>query len=119
MSQKIIILLLFVSVVIVGILFALPQRQASESNSDSTININSVNVNKASLGIECSRDVDCLAGGCSGQLCIPRDEADSVVSTCEWRDEYACYREDDCICKNSKCQWEGNEAFSECIKALR
>lgn len=119
MSQKIIILLLFVSVVIVGILFALPQRQASEPNSNGTTNINSVNVNKASKAIECSKDADCLASGCSGQLCIPRDEADAAFSTCEWRDEYACYREDDCICNNNKCKWAGNEAFSECIKALR
>ncbi len=119
MSQKIIILLLFVSVVIVGILFALPQRQASESNSNSTINTNSVNVNKASLGLECSQDVDCLAGGCSGQLCIPRDEADSVVSTCEWREVYACYKVDSCVCKNNKCQWEGNRAFTECIRTFR
>ena len=119
MSKKIIILLLFVSIVIIGILFALPQQQASESNSNSTINISSVNVNKDGLGIECSQNVDCLAGGCSGQLCLSRDKADSAASTCEWRDEYACYRQDNCICENNECQWEGNKAFSECIKAFR
>jgi len=33
----------------------------------------------------------CRVGGCSGQLCVGPGEPD--VSTCEWRDAYACYRE--------------------------
>lgn len=36
----------------------------------------------------------CRVGGCSGQLCVGPGEPD--VTTCEWRPEYACYRDATC-----------------------
>src|SRR5690606_11183100 len=30
----------------------------------------------------------CYVGGCSGQIC---SDQEGVISTCEWREEYACY----------------------------
>lgn len=42
----------------------------------------------------------CLVGGCSGQLC----RQTSVISTCEWVPEYACYRFANCERqKNGSC----------------
>lgn len=33
----------------------------------------------------------CVRGGCSSQLCLDESEGD-IVTTCEWRPEYACYQ---------------------------
>jgi hypothetical protein len=34
----------------------------------------------------------CVKTGCSGTLCSDKD----MVSTCEWKDEYACYKTATC-----------------------
>lgn len=61
----------------------------------------------------CQRDADCLRTGCSGQICA----GEPVVTTCEWRDEYACYRESyaQCACINGSCGWAPNPDLLECI----
>jgi hypothetical protein len=38
----------------------------------------------------------CARGGCSSQLCVEASQAGGIVSTCEWRDEYACYQAAPC-----------------------
>ena len=52
----------------------------------------------------CSKDSDCQAGGCSGQVCEKRGEG--TVTTCEFRD---CYIAENynltCQCINNQCQW--------------
>ena len=56
----------------------------------------------------------CVIGGCSGQLCI--EAGDEGISTCEWREEYACYQ--DAICErqgNGKCGWRKTEELVECL----
>lgn len=58
----------------------------------------------------------CIIGGCSAQLCLDAENAD-MASTCEWREEYACYARD-AICKkqvNGKCGWEQTEALKTCL----
>jgi eight-cysteine-cluster-containing protein len=61
----------------------------------------------------CKRDADCLRTGCSGQLCA----SEPVVTTCEWREEYACYRQSFayCACVNGSCGWAPNPDLLECI----
>ncbi len=34
----------------------------------------------------------CRPTGCSGQVCADQD----IATTCEWREEYACYRAAEC-----------------------
>jgi eight-cysteine-cluster-containing protein len=54
----------------------------------------------------CSSDEDCLAGGCSGQVCQSKDE-EPVITTCEYRDCYNAQAYDlTCGCLNKKCQWQ-------------
>jgi len=52
----------------------------------------------------CSSDSDCIASGCSGQVCQSIYE-EPVVTTCEWRD---CYNAEKyglrCRCIEGKCQ---------------
>jgi eight-cysteine-cluster-containing protein len=54
----------------------------------------------------CSKDSDCMAGGCSGQVCQSKSE-EPVITTCEYTDCYnpATYNLT-CGCKDNQCQWK-------------
>lgn len=57
----------------------------------------------------------CVIGGCSSQLC--GDRGDDLVSTCEWRPEYACYRSATCARQaDGKCGWTMTPALQECLE---
>jgi len=53
----------------------------------------------------CSGNSDCKVGGCSGQVCQSKQEA-NIITTCEWRN---CYNASaynlECKCINGKCKW--------------
>jgi len=54
--------------------------------------------------LKCQVDSDCVTDGCSGQIC--RSKLDEpVMTTCEWREEYACYKKDGCLCQSGQCAW--------------
>ena len=55
----------------------------------------------------------CFIGGCSGQLCTDRS---NVVSTCEYKNEYACYKS--AVCQrqsNGECGWTQTAALASCL----
>ncbi len=57
----------------------------------------------------------CVAGGCSGQLCI-EEGSNSGITTCEWREEYACYRNAECRRQsNGQCGWTQTSTLTQCI----
>ena len=62
---------------------------------------------------ECTTDADCVVSGCSGQICA----AEPMISTCEWRPEYACYGEPttSCGCNNGTCGWAQTRELSSCL----
>lgn len=54
----------------------------------------------------------CLVTGCSSQICSDQE----VISTCEYREEYACYK--DAVCEvqsNGECGWTLDEKLNECL----
>ncbi|VVB53619.1 Uncharacterised protein [uncultured archaeon] len=53
----------------------------------------------------CRIDGDCVAGGCSGQICQSKND-EPLVSTCEYRECYnaAAYGLG-CRCENNSCRW--------------
>jgi len=54
----------------------------------------------------------CKPTGCSSQICSDKE----VVSTCEYKEEYACYRT--AICKrqnNGQCGWVQTSKLAECL----
>ena len=54
----------------------------------------------------------CQKTGCSGQICSDED----VATTCEYRDEYACYR--DAVCErqaDGECGWTQTDELSACL----
>ena len=58
----------------------------------------------------------CAVGGCSGQLCISADEAGGMITTCEYRAEYACYKEASCEPQaNGKCGWSQTTELKRCL----
>lgn len=58
----------------------------------------------------------CAVAGCSGQLCVSADEADDMVTTCEFRAEYACYKEASCEPQtDGKCGWAQTAQLKQCL----
>jgi len=64
------------------------------------------------LKLESSAPKFCRPTGCSGQIC-----ADSaVITTCEWRPEYECYRAATCSAQaNGDCGWVMDDELRKCL----
>ena len=61
----------------------------------------------------------CVVGGCSGQLCSESsgENGGGLVSTCEWREEYGCYRNARCEKQqNGQCGWTQTTTLLSCLK---
>jgi len=60
---------------------------------------------------------ECVVGGCSNQLCTDAARG-PLVSTCEWREEYACYRAATCTQQsNGQCGWTMTPELMQCLQA--
>lgn len=56
----------------------------------------------------------CKVAGCSGQLCV--EEGSDGISTCEWRDQYACYRTATCQRQaTGQCGWTQTQQLQSCL----
>lgn len=49
----------------------------------------------------CTEDTDCLVTGCSGEVC----GNESVITTCEYREDFPNKRTHTCGCVQKKCGW--------------
>lgn len=59
-------------------------------------------------------DQSCYVGGCSSQIC---SDQEGVVSTCEWRDEYACYQTATCERQaGGECGWTETPELTACLE---
>lgn len=59
----------------------------------------------------------CVPAGCSGQLCLSLEEAEGVVTTCEFRAEYACYANVSCEPQeNGECGWMETPELLACLE---
>lgn len=55
----------------------------------------------------------CYVGGCSSQVCSDRQD---VITTCEYRPQYACYRTATCERQaNGQCGWTMTTALQQCL----
>jgi hypothetical protein len=58
----------------------------------------------------------CAVAGCSQHLCVSVEEAATIVTTCEYRAEYACYREASCEPQvDGKCGWTQSAGLAQCL----
>lgn len=56
----------------------------------------------------------CYVGGCSGQIC---SESSDIMSTCEYRPIYACYKNATCgVQATGECGWTQTEELTMCIR---
>ncbi len=59
----------------------------------------------------------CFVGGCSNHVCS--DQKD-VVTTCEWREEYACYQKATCeVQVSGDCGWTETRELNQCLSDSR
>ncbi len=56
---------------------------------------------------------ECYVGGCSSQLCTDKPD---MVSTCEWREVYACYQEATCERQaDGQCGFTETAELAQCV----
>ena len=65
---------------------------------------------------QCTTNADCVAGGCSSHLCMPKSKG-PVFSTCEWTEAYACVKSSTCGCVDGRCAWAKTPAYVSCMKS--
>lgn len=66
---------------------------------------------------EAPREGGCYVGGCSGQIC---SDEEGVVSTCEYKAEYACYQNAKCERQSDgKCGWTPTEELQMCLNTAQ
>ncbi len=59
----------------------------------------------------------CAVGGCSSQLCGEASDMDGMVTTCEYREQYACYQSASCERQSTgKCGWTETPELAICLK---
>lgn len=59
---------------------------------------------------------ECKPTGCSGQVCADEE----MITTCEYRSEYACYKSANCERQTSgECGWTQTPELSLCLKEAK
>jgi hypothetical protein len=72
--------------------------------------------NAANAGGDPADGNACIVSGCSGQICGDKD----FITTCEWRPEYACYRQARCERDSAgKCGWRMTDELQTCLAQER
>ena len=96
----------------------LPERSLDNDITDSDyrvqISVSTVN----NLPPAESTDNQCVKAGCSSQLCVSTDEAQSGggVTTCEYREEYSCYTSATCeVQPSGECGFTPTPELQQCI----
>lgn len=58
----------------------------------------------------------CAVGGCSSQICGEAGEVEDMASTCEYREEYACYQVARCEKQSTgSCGWTETDEYNQCM----
>lgn len=61
----------------------------------------------------------CVVGGCSGELCVAKNE-EALASICVYRSEYTCYKKARCeIQQNGACGWTQTPELTACMKTAQ
>lgn len=59
----------------------------------------------------------CVRAGCSGQLCLPADQASNINTTCEFESEYQCYQQANCrLDRRGKCSFNITPEIETCLR---
>ncbi len=63
----------------------------------------------------------CFVTGCSGTLCLENNSFNQdIVTTCEYKEEYACYKNARCeVQSNGNCGWTLDKELSNCVQSKK
>ena len=64
---------------------------------------------------KCVQDSDCNKAGCSSQICTTKENAPTIITTCEFKPEYECYQQTTCGCVQGKCNWKDQNFINACL----
>jgi len=105
-------ILLFVACMILLTAFIGCEDNNNNSSSNNTI---PEEIKGGQTMVECSGDNECRTGGCSGTICESIHN-EPIITTCEYRPEYDCYRMIECRCMDNKCRWDTTLEFETCME---
>lgn len=95
-----------------------PRQCRTASGLHFTEQISNTNFSPISQPVEPNPSVSsgkCYVGGCSSQVC---SDQEGVISTCEYRQEYACYQNARCERQaNGQCGWTPTSTLQACLNS--
>jgi eight-cysteine-cluster-containing protein len=96
----------FIFVLGLMLILACQEEVSDDSNPNSDTN----------PSVQCTTDSDCATGGCSSQFCGPKDQVNSIITTCQYLPEYECLK--NCGCYEGKCSFSKDEEYDSCMANL-
>jgi len=112
----------FIAIIAVGIVAAVSaslvdKAAVTDSTATSTTPVVATSTTPTATSTATTTPVTqgkCYVGGCSGQICA---DTEGMVSTCEYREVYGCYRTATCERQSTgKCGWTETAELSQCIQ---
>ena len=103
MKKKIVLLAVGFLAVLVYLIFLISDKK---STADHKENFVETEVGKS-----------CVRAGCSGELCVEATAANDLMTTCEFKPEYACYQEATCtFLEDGSCGFLQTPQLLECLE---
>lgn len=62
-----------------------------------------------------NENFQCIKTGCVGQICSDKP----VITPCNWKCEYECYKDASCVNIDNKCQFIKTPKFNDCINLCK
>ncbi len=92
-----------------------PSKDKSISQSEYKV---IVKVTPKSEVVTTASSLSCFVGGCSGEVCS--DKKEGVISTCMYKEEYACYKKTTCKRQlDGSCGWTQTIKLQLCLKSVK
>ena len=99
--------------------FPVMESYPRQCKADSKTFVEEINANISNNSASIVISPDCKIAGCSGQLCVDKN-AEDVITTCEYRPEYGCYKNARCEKQtDGQCSWTQTAELSECISQFK
>ena len=99
--------------------FPITESYPRQCRAGDKIFVEDINANKPANNNKDIASPDCKIAGCSGQLCVDKN-AEDVITTCEYRPEYGCYKNARCEKQaDGQCSWTQTAELLECISQFK
>jgi len=99
--------------------FPIMESYPRQCRAGDKIFVEDINANKPANNNKNIALPDCKIAGCSGQLCVDKN-AEDIITTCEYRPEYACYKTARCEKQSdSLCGWTQTAELLGCISQFK